>query len=149
MIVRRRWLYGIAGIVWGGVGVMLCVCAAGWLADESPGYAILITLAGVSSGALIYRFKFAKLADKNIKRIGYLRERESVLVFQSASTYILIVFMMGLGIALRHSALPRPLLAALYTGIGLGLLLAGLRYYHPFMWQHNKPESDQVRVGDI
>lgn len=127
--VKRHWLFLIAGVLWGAVGVMLCSRAVGWLAPESTGHALLFALIGIAAGAAIYRFKFSKLAEKNIKRIDHLRERESILAFQAAWTYVLIAFMMGLGIALRHSAIPKDYLAVLYTGIGLGMLLASLRYY--------------------
>jgi hypothetical protein len=127
--VERRWLYLLAAAVWGLVGVMLCGRAAGWLASEHAGHAVALTLAGAGSGALIYRFKFARLADKNIKRIDHLAARENILAFQSGKTYILIAFMMGLGVALRRSPVPKPTLAVLYVGIGLGLFLASLRYY--------------------
>ncbi len=98
-------------------------------------------LAGILSGLLTYRFKFARFADKNIKRISHLERRASPLAFQSGKTYLLIVFMMTLGIALRHSALPRSALAVLYTGIGLGLLLASLRYISPAMAESSSPRA--------
>jgi len=127
--VDRRWLYLLAALLWSLVGLMLCRRAAGWLAPAATGHAAALALAGIGSGALIYRFKFARLADKNIKRINCLHERENILAFQSTKTYLLIVFMMGLGIVLRHSPIPKPTLAVLYIGIGLGLFLASLRYY--------------------
>lgn len=129
LLVQRRWLYLLAGLLWGAVGIMLCVRAWNWLAPEALSKAVPLELVGIAAGVLIYRFKFSKIADKNIKRIRRLRERESILAFQAAWTYFLIAGMMGLGIALRHSAIPKPYLAVMYTGIGLGLLLASLRYY--------------------
>lgn len=127
--VSRRWLYLAAGLLWGGVGMMLCWRAAGWLAAESISRELLLSALGIAAGTVIYRFKFAKIADRNIKRIGHLRARASLFAFQSAASYLVIVFMMGLGIALRHSSVPKPYLAVLYIGIGLGMLLGSLRYY--------------------
>lgn len=129
LLVQRRWLYLLAGLLWGAVGVMLCVRAWNWLTPEALSKAVPLELVGIVAGVLIYRFMFSKIADKNIKRIRRLRERESILAFQAARSYLLIAFMMSLGIALRHSAIPKPYLAVMYTGIGLGLLLASLRYY--------------------
>jgi uncharacterized membrane protein len=128
-VVDRRWLYLVAALLWGAVGLVLCFRAYGWLAQETISREIGLAVLGIAAGAVIYRFKFAKIADKNIKRIGHLRARPCLFAFQSKFTYGLIAFMMGLGIALRHSPIPKPYLAVLYIGIGLGLFLASLRYY--------------------
>lgn len=127
--IGQRWLYLAAGVLWGAAGAMLCARACGWLASEDTAHALLHLTIGAVCGALIYRFKFSRVADKNIRRIGRLAGRAHPLAFQSPPTYLLIAFMMSLGIVLRRSALPRHLLAILYLGIGLGLVLASLRYY--------------------
>lgn len=49
------------------------------------------------------------------------------LAFQERKSYLIIVVMMGM--ALRHSPIPKPYLAAVYLGIGGGLLLASLGYF--------------------
>lgn len=126
-IVRRRWLFLAAALLWAAAGAMLCVRAAAWYLPAGLG-AIPWELVGLAGGVIIYRFKFAWIADRNIKRIRRLRERESILAFQSPAMYVVIACMMGAGIALRHSAIPRLYLAVLYSGIGLGLLLASPRY---------------------
>ncbi|MBN1562244.1 MAG: hypothetical protein JXA10_00265 [Anaerolineae bacterium] len=127
--VDRRWLYLLAALLWGAVGIMLCFRAYRWLAQETISRELALAGLGIAAGAVIYRFKFAKIADKNIKRIGHLHERPCLFAFQSKYTYLLIAFMMGLGIALRHSPIPKSCLAVLYIGIGLGLFLSSLRYY--------------------
>jgi hypothetical protein len=127
--VERRWLYLAAALVWSAAGLMLCVRAYGWLIHEPLVTALPFALAGIASGAVIYRFKFSRLAAKNVKRIASLSERASIFAFQSPLTYLLIALMMGLGIALRRSSIPKPYLAVLYLGIGLGLLLASGDYY--------------------
>jgi len=40
--------------------------------------------------------------------------------------------MVSMGIALRHSSLPKQYLSILYNGIGLGLFLSGIRYFRFF-----------------
>jgi hypothetical protein len=127
--VNRRWLFLEAALLWGAAGLMLCTRAVGWLAPQAWVRALPLGGAGVTSGVLLYRFKFSYFAQKNIKRIQRLDQRESILAFQSRTMYIMIALMMGLGIALRHSAIPKPYLAVVYAGIGLGLLLASLNYY--------------------
>jgi hypothetical protein len=129
LTVHRRWLYLASALMWGIVGVMLTRLAYTWLAPEIVGHAVPLALAGNAAGMVIYRFGFSKLADKNIRRIGGLDTHKCFLAFQSARSYVLIVFMMGLGITLRRSPLPKPYLAVLYAGIGIGLFLSSLEYY--------------------
>jgi len=132
--VGRRWLYVTAAGLWGGAGLMLCIRAYGWLVVEDATRAIPLALAGIIAGVVINRVKFARIANKNIKRIGHLSEHENILAFQPPGTYVLILVMMGLGIALRHSSIPKPFLAVLYLGIGLGLILSSLSYF-PYAMQ--------------
>ncbi|MCD4685128.1 MAG: hypothetical protein K8S97_04235 [Anaerolineae bacterium] len=127
--VNRRWLFLTAGLLWGIAGIILWRRAVKWLAAEDTGLALLLLATGLLSGVLIARFKFRQLVLKNIERIHALPERGNLFAFQSARSYVLIVFMMSLGIALRHSAFPKSPLAVLYIGIGTGLLLASLPYY--------------------
>jgi hypothetical protein len=130
LAVERRWLYLAAAILWSAAGLMLCARAYGWLVHETLTHAMPFALAGVASGFVIHRFKFSRIAARNIKRIEHLDERPSILAFQSANTYILIMLMMALGIALRRSDISKSYLAVLYMGIGVGLLLSSLSYYH-------------------
>ncbi len=131
--VERRWLFLAAALLWGLAGLMLLGRAVGWLAPEHVASAAPLAAIGILAGIVVYRFKFAWIADKNIKRIDALSDRESLLRFQSGMTYLLIVLMMGLGIALRSSPVPKPDLAVLYIGIGLGLLLASSRYARRYL----------------
>jgi len=128
-IVARRWLYIISGVMWGAVGVMLCRLAYRWLSSEALRLALPLALIGLAAAAVIYRFGFARVADKNIRRIAALGERAHLLTFQSGKSYLTIAIMMTMGITLRRSAFPKPYLAVLYEGIGGGLFLASLRYY--------------------
>jgi hypothetical protein len=127
--VERRWLYVAAALLWGAAGLMLCGRAYGWLIHERLSTALPFALAGIASGVVIYRFKFSHIAARNVRRIESLSERVSIFAFQSPLTYLLIALMMGLGIALRRSSIPKPYLAVLYIGIGLGLLIASGDYY--------------------
>ena len=53
--------------------------------------------------------------------------------FQQWHSYPLVAFMIALGVFLRHSALPKPYLAILYTGLGSSLFLSSFHYYKRMM----------------
>lgn len=137
--VERRWLYLAAAILWSAAGTMLCARAGGWLVAEDTRQALLHLAIGTMAGVLIYRFKFSRIAARNVQRIRRLPERNNLLAFQPPLMYVLISLMMSLGVALRHSAIPRPALAILYLGIGLGLVLASLSYYY-CVWLPARPQ---------
>lgn len=125
----RVWLYLLSGLMWSGVGLFLCFLAYRWLLQVEVLYALLLTLTGVLLGTVIYRFGFLGLASKNIHRIQLLPAKACLFAFQEWKSYPLIAVMIMLGITLRHSPIPKPYLAVLYIGIGLGLILASLQYY--------------------
>lgn len=125
----RIWLYLLSGLMWSAVGLMLCTLAYGWLIQVEVLNALLLAAAGILLGTAIYRFGFLGLAIKNINRIHLLPEKACLFAFQEWKSYPLIAVMIALGITLRHSPIPKPYLAVLYIGIGLGLFLASLQYY--------------------
>ena len=108
---------------------MLCAFAYTWLRAVEGNPVWVLALAGGLLGILIYRLGFLNLAVKNIGRIGDMAERVCIFAFQAPKSYLVIIFMIALGIFLRHSALPKQYLAILYLGLGIGLFLSSLRYY--------------------
>jgi len=131
-LVSRHWLFALAGVMWSGVGVMLMWRAWIWLSAMTPAWAIGITLAGVVIAFGFYYFMFTKTVAKNIRRLRSLPDPVGILAFNSPKGYILIIFMIALGITLRHSSLDRRILAVLYLGMGGALFLASLHFYRQF-----------------
>ena len=119
--VKKIWLQLAAGLMWSGR----------WLHAITPLTLALILLAGLSLGTAIYLFGFSKLARKNIRRIDALEKaRVCLFAFQEWKSYPLVLFMIGLGLYLRiYSPIPKPLLAILYLGIGIGLFGSSIHYY--------------------
>lgn len=126
--VPKRILPLIAGAMWCGVGIMLSVKALGWLSGYS-GNAFLFAVAGITFALLMRHFSFLKIADRNLDRIAQLPDRPCAFSFISSKSWLLVIFMITLGISLRHSPMPKEYLAVIYLGIGMGLLLAGMRYF--------------------
>lgn len=127
--VDHRWLYGLAGVMWSGVGIFLITLAVGWWLPVPRWPLLPLVIGGIVLAVAIWRFGFSRLAGKNIARIAALPGRPCLFAFQKWSSFLIIPLMIGLGIVLRHSALPKPYLAVLYTGIGGGLFLSSLSYY--------------------
>jgi hypothetical protein len=126
--VDRHWLFAIGGAVWTAVGVLLLVYTATWLAPVSLGLKFILGAEGLVVAAIFVRFVFGGIVRKNIARIDLGPARASAFAFQGWKSYVVTVFMVGLGITLRHSAIPKPELAVVYEGIGLALLVTSLLY---------------------
>jgi hypothetical protein len=131
--VAKMWLFILAGLMWSGVGLMLCSLAFRWLVALPAFNALWAGLSGLVFSLVVYRFGFLRIAQKNINRLHAFLEKVSPFAFMSARSYLLVVFMMALGIALRTSPIPRVYLAMLYITIGAALFLSSLHYY-PHVW---------------
>ncbi len=132
--VTKSWLIALAGLMWTGVGVMLCRLAYNWLEIINRGVATTFGLLGVVMALVAYHFGFSKIAQKNIQRLCLLTERTCVFAFQTWKSYLVIAMMITLGVFLRNSPIPRSYLAILYTTIGGALLLASFLYYK-LLWR--------------
>jgi hypothetical protein len=129
LAVDRCWLFAIAGVIWTGVGVLLLAYTASWLAPLPLWLTGVLAAAGLAVAALFVRFVFGGIVRKNIARIEQGPSRASAFAFQGWRSYLVTAFMVGLGITLRHSSLPKPELAVVYEGIGVALLLTSLLYH--------------------
>jgi len=130
--VPRRWLLILAGITWFGVGLLLCWRAWGWLDTELPNRTWMEELGAIATGFFLYSFALSKVAQKNIARIDDLPHRTHVWNFIPMKSYLMIATMIGMGIALRNSSLPKELLIIPYTAMGGALILGGVAYVRSF-----------------
>jgi hypothetical protein len=125
----KRILISLAGLMWCGVGVMLVRYAISWLSSCTVKEQIVFYSIGFLAALPIHIFGFSKIADKNLKRLAPLKEKKCVFSFMTWKSYLIVLFMVSLGITLRHSSLPKRFLSIIYDGIGLALFLSGLRYF--------------------
>jgi hypothetical protein len=128
-VVSRRARIAIAGGVWTAVGIMLLAWAAGWLAQVPLVWAIAVGLAGVGIGVFAWQVLFARLVSDNLARLAARPASACAFGFIAPKGWAITASMILLGAALRHSALPKPWLAAPYAAIGTALFLASLAYY--------------------
>ena len=131
-IVDKSVLVLMAGLMWFGVGVLLISYAVSWLSSCSGKQQFFFYTAGFLAAMPIHHFGFLKIADKNLNRILLLTEKKSPFSFMTWKSYIIVLIMVSMGIALRHSSIPKRYLSILYNGIGLALFLSGIRYFRFF-----------------
>ena len=132
MNVDKKILVLLPGLMWCGVGIMLIHYAVLWLLPYPAKQQILFYSAGFLASMPIHHFGFLKIADKNLSRLLTITEKRNVFSFMTWKSYLIVVFMVSLGIFLRHSAIPKLYLSVLYNGIGFALFLSGIRYFRYF-----------------
>jgi hypothetical protein len=130
--VDKRILVLLAGLMWCGVGVMLVRFAISWLTPYSGRDQGLYYIIGFLAAMPIHHFGFLKIADKNLNRLLPLNDKRCVFSFMTWKSYLIVLVMVSMGIALRHSSIPKRYLSILYNGIGLALFLSGIRYFRFF-----------------
>jgi hypothetical protein len=119
----------LSGILWVGVAIMLDAFAAGWL-SHFHGHAVWIyPLAGFLAALVIHHFGFLRVVNKNLHRLSTMEGKVCAFAFMSWKSYLIVMVMVGMGIGLRHSPIPKQYLSILYIGIGLALFLSSLRYF--------------------
>jgi hypothetical protein len=130
--VDRKVLIFVSGLLWSIVGIMLCKLAVGWLSPVGGKNAVWPGLTGIILSILIYSFGFLKLVNKNTSRILSKEGKVCIFAFQPWKSYLIILVMIGMGTALRHSPIPKPYLAIIYIGFGGAMVLSSLVYYRHF-----------------
>jgi hypothetical protein len=127
--VPKYWLIAMAGLMWSVVGIMLCRLAYIWLASVNWSLGLPLGLIGIISALAVYGYGFSKIALKNIHRLCLLSDKCCIFAFQAWKSYLVIIFMIMLGIALRHSPIPRHFLAVIYLTIGGALFVSSFHFY--------------------
>ena len=130
--VDKKFLIALSGIIWSIVGIALCALAVSWLSEATSYNTLLLGGAGILLSLLIHHFGFLKLVDRNIERIISKSGKVCIFAFQPWKSYLIILIMIGMGMFLRQSSLPKPYLAIIYIGFGGAMLLSSLRYHRNF-----------------
>jgi hypothetical protein len=131
--VHKSILVFLAGAMWCGVGVMLIIFSVSWLRPLAFRSQLIFFGAGALAAIPVLHFGFARIAGKNLRRLMPLTEKKCVFSFITWRSYLIVLVMILLGSTLRHSSIPKPWLAVVYTGIGLALFLSGVKYLRFFI----------------
>lgn len=126
----------VAALMWLGVGFFLLSKAYAWL-HPAIGHAMPPAVVGALGALAIHHFGFLRVVDKNLARILPMEGKRCLFSFLSWKSYLMVMVMIAMGIALRHSPIPRPYLAVLYIAIGLALILSSIRYLRVLIQQRH------------
>ena len=131
--IPKNYLILIAGLVWCGAGAMVCVIGLPLELGLAPSHLILFPLAAAIFIAF-YFFVFSRLVRKHSGRIRARPEdRLPFWLFFNASSWAVMVVMMGGGLTLRLSHLmPDWMIAFFYSGLGVALFLCGVSFLGVF-----------------
>lgn len=126
--VKKRTLLAIAGIVWiiAGINVSRVGIIAYLLMGKISIHPFLSLLVFAVFGAM-----FFQMSKKHLSRIRLYKERTRPFWhFFDLKSYLIMVFMMSLGIWLRSSSLvSSEFIAVFYTGLDFALILAGISFW--------------------
>ncbi|MGD8971553.1 MAG: hypothetical protein PVG01_09080 [Desulfobacterales bacterium] len=132
--VPKYALMAMAGLLWTMVGLGLCRLGYKWVSLLPGTRAISFGMAGVLLALFAYRFSFSRIATKNIERLCRLPAKGCLFAFQAWRSYLIIGMMIGLGLALRLSQIPKTYLSIVYFAVGGALILASFHYYI-YLWR--------------
>ena len=126
---NKRSLLLIAGLVWIFAGGMVSKLGLDVLFTSSI-HPFISLIVAVVTFYIFFNFIFMKLVKKHKNRIAK-KEQDKLCLFSffDVKSYIIMIFMMSLGITIRSIQSINPLCwAAIYIGIGSALLCSGIAF---------------------
>ena len=130
-MVGNRTLIGIAGLVWLAAGVNILRIGVKAVLTVIGGGIGRTALMALLAAAIFCAFHlmFSRIVVKHTARILSYETEQPAYRFFDAKSYILMAFMMTLGITLRRSGfVPEYFFTWFYTGLGTALSIAGIRF---------------------
>lgn len=126
--MKRNHLYVVAAVIWGIPGIIITSKGISAYRMQQPDeiWWLLLITAAVLAG---FFMMFHRIVDRYCGRIASLPAKVQIWHTFPLRGWILLVFMMGLGIALKHiPQVPSAFTAAFYSGLGPMLLISSVRY---------------------
>lgn len=127
-MVDKRYLYILAALIWGAPGISITIKGIGAYLDMP--HAKLIWLLPITATVILFFFWiFRRISTQYIERISLLPDRCRLYDTFPLKGWILILFMMGLGVALKLiPCVPIEFTSSFYSGLGPMLVLVSLRF---------------------
>ena len=126
--MKKKHLYYVAGLIWGIPGIIISIKGINAYRIQ-PSENIWCLLLITASVLAAFFMMFRRIVDRYCGRIASLPANVKIWQTFPARGWILIVFMMGLGITLRYiPGIPPAFTASFYSGLGPMLLLSSFRF---------------------
>ena len=127
-MIRRAYSYVLAAAIWGIPGINIAVKGGRtYMLMKSDDLWWLLLITVVIS--VVFFIIFRRVVRKYSERIASLPNTVMIWQIFPPNGWVMLVFMMGLGITLKYiPALPMSFTASFYSGLGLMLILAALRF---------------------
>lgn len=131
--VDKRVHLLLSAFLWTAVGIFLMLRGGQWLLAAGQIWLILPAVVLGSGKSLLI---LDRTARKSIHRILHFGDNTCLGAVYSFRTWLLVLAMIGLGIFLRQSALPRVLLGFIYIAIGWALFLSSRLAWRVWLQEH-------------
>ena len=128
MKVKRKYLYLTAALIWGLPGIAITVKGVTAYTLVPPSLTCFLL---ILTGCVLTMFHliFRQMVRRYSERIAALSERSPLWQTFPPRGWGILLFMMGLGIAIRHiPGIPTPFIAFFYSGLGPMLVLSAIRF---------------------
>ena len=131
--VNREHLLLMQVLCWLGPGIKIFTTGVKSMAEVSSHHPQRVWWLALIDVVIVVAFSlmFNNFVKRYTRRILDFPERKkSLFAFFDLHGYILIFFMMGLGISLKFiPGMPAEFFAGFYPGLGTALMIAGIRYF--------------------
>jgi len=120
-----------AGCFWGLGGLFLLI-RAGLILRAAPATPLWPGVVGLAVAYIKHRLVFSKVVAANLRRIKALsphKDKICLFAFQSIESYLFVIVMVSLGLALRFLGIPPAILAAVYFAVGFALAFSSGLYF--------------------
>lgn len=129
-VVKRHLLLANA-IVWGAPGIKILVTGIQSYIAIWPSKSSLWLALGTVAVLAGFLWMFSRIVKRYSDRIlAFPEEKKSILAFLPVRGWILVIFMMCLGISLKFiPEIPTEFFASFYPGLGTALIFAGATFF--------------------
>ena len=130
MKIKTKHLLAVNGLLWTAIGTKISVTGVShYLKVDRPQHLLWMIPLSILVFAAFYRMFTGVVRKYSARIMSMTAEKTSIFRTFSLKGYLIIAFMISLGIGLKHiPGIPSNFFAWFYCGLGPGLLSAGIRF---------------------